>query len=110
MRDNLLFIGALATHSDLIRSPPPVPVVNLTLAAAAREVGGVQIQNRGTLMATSPTPTAADSQPVLAAADAVVAPQRGAGCRSPRSTRIPPVVDVRRADCGFEIPEINGEQ
>src|SRR3954466_4613023 len=45
MRDGLLFIGALATHSDLIRSA----LVNRRipmLAAAAREVGGVQIQNR----------------------------------------------------------------
>src|SRR5262249_3983830 len=41
-----LSIGALATYTDLIRSP----LVNRRLpmlVAAAREVGGVQIQNRG---------------------------------------------------------------
>src|SRR5476651_776560 len=46
-RGDVLSIGALATHTDLIRSA----VVNTRLpmlAAASREVGGVQIQNRGT--------------------------------------------------------------
>src|SRR5262247_4106571 len=41
-----LSIGALATYTDLIRSP----LVNRRLpmlVAASREVGGVQIQNRG---------------------------------------------------------------
>src|SRR4029453_11147880 len=48
VRRNTLTIGALATHTDLIRSPlirKRVPM----LAAAAREIGGVQIQNRGTI-------------------------------------------------------------
>src|ERR1700693_5535574 len=43
-----LSIGALATYSQLIRSPlvrRRLPI----LAAAAREIGGVQIQNRGTI-------------------------------------------------------------
>ena len=47
-RGELLSIGALATHSDLIRSPLVRTRLPM-LAAAAREVGGVQIQNRGTL-------------------------------------------------------------
>src|SRR6185369_12772237 len=43
-----LIIGALATHADLIRSPLVRRRIPM-LAAAAREVGGVQLQNRGTL-------------------------------------------------------------
>ena len=43
------------------------------LAAAAREVGGVQIQNRGTLGGNIANASpAGDTLPVLAAADAVV--------------------------------------
>src|SRR4030081_2684570 len=48
VRGDSLSIGALATLSDLIRSPLVGRRVPM-LAAAAREVGGVQIQNRGTL-------------------------------------------------------------
>src|ERR1700704_5231506 len=47
-RGDRLAIGALATHTDLIRSPLVRRRIPM-LAAAAREVGGVQIQNRGTL-------------------------------------------------------------
>jgi uncharacterized repeat protein (TIGR01451 family) len=43
-----LTIGALATHTDLIRSPLVRTHLPM-LALAAREIGGVQIQNRGTL-------------------------------------------------------------
>src|SRR5213080_4734964 len=41
-------IGALATYTDIIRSPLVRKAVPM-LIAAAREVGGVQIQNRGTI-------------------------------------------------------------
>ena len=47
-RGATLRIGALATHTDIIKSAlirRRLPM----LAAAAREVGGVQIQNRGTI-------------------------------------------------------------
>jgi CO/xanthine dehydrogenase FAD-binding subunit len=67
-----LEIGALATFTDCIRSREigtHLPI----LAAAAREVGGAQIQNRGTVAGNvgngSP---AADSLPVLAAADTTI--------------------------------------
>src|SRR5439155_518344 len=44
----VLSIGALATYTELIRSPLVARRLPI-LAAAAREIGGVQIQNRGTL-------------------------------------------------------------
>ena len=43
-----LTLGALTTYTDCIRSPEVARLLPI-LAAAAREVGGVQIQNRGTL-------------------------------------------------------------
>jgi CO/xanthine dehydrogenase FAD-binding subunit len=115
MRDGLLFIGALATHSDLIRSA----LVNRRipmLAAAAREVGGVQIQNRGTLGGNVANGSpAGDTLPVLAAADAVVV------LRSAGATRRVPFTafytgyrqSVRQPDeliVGFEIPAVTGTQ
>ena len=64
-------IGGLATWTDIIRSPLP-PSFD-ALKSAAREVGSVQIQNRGTvagnLCNASP---AADGVPPLLALDAVV--------------------------------------
>src|SRR4029077_2810860 len=67
-----LAIGALATHTDLIRSPLVRRRLPM-LAAAAREVGGVQIQNRGTIGGNVANASpAGDTLPVLAAADAVV--------------------------------------
>jgi CO/xanthine dehydrogenase FAD-binding subunit len=71
-KKSTLVFGALATYTDCIESRDVrrrLPI----LAAAAREVGGVQIQNRGTLAGNigngSP---AGDSLPVLMAADADV--------------------------------------
>lgn len=67
-----LRIGALATYTELIRSPL-VEKHAPALVAASRTVGAVQIQNRGTLggniVNASP---AGDSLPVLAAYDAEV--------------------------------------
>ncbi len=65
-------VGALATHTDLVHSPE----VNMRLpmlVAAAREVGGIQIQNRGTLAGNVANASpAGDTLPVLAAAEAVI--------------------------------------
>lgn len=64
-------IGGLATWSEVIASPLP-PCFD-ALKSAAREIGGVQIQNRGTIAGNlchaSP---AADSVPPLLALDAEV--------------------------------------
>ncbi len=64
-------IGALATWSELVKAPLP-PVFD-ALKAAAREVGGLQIQNRGTLVGNicNASP-AADGVPVLLCLDAEV--------------------------------------
>ena len=76
-----LRIGALATYSDCIASRAVVKRLPI-LVAAAREVGGAQIQNRGTLAGNigngSP---AGDSLPVLMAADAEVVLASTSGVR-----------------------------
>ncbi len=60
-----LAIGALATCSDLVRSPAVAAHADI-LAQAAREVGAVQIQNRATLGGNLGTASpAADLNPVL---------------------------------------------
>ncbi len=65
-------VGALTTYAELIRSrviDSRLPM----LAAAAREVGGAQIQNRGTLGGNVANASpAGDTLPVLAAANARV--------------------------------------
>lgn len=67
-----LRIGALTTYTDLIRSPEVrrrAPI----LAAASREIGGVQIQNRGTLGGNIANASpAGDTLPVLAVLEADV--------------------------------------
>ncbi len=64
-------IGALTTWSDLLRSP--LPPVFQALKLAAREVGGLQIQNTGTLCGNvcNASP-AADGVPPLLALEAEV--------------------------------------
>jgi len=72
MEGETLVIGAMATHTDLIRSKHVRRMVPM-LVAAAREVGGLQIQNRGTLGGNIANASpAGDTLPALAAADAVV--------------------------------------
>ena len=114
-RGRALAIGALATYSDLIASPHVRRMLPM-LAAAAREIGGVQIQNRGTIGGNVANASpAGDTLPVLAAADAVVVLQ------STRATRRVPFNEfytgyrrtVRRDDeliVGFEIPPLRGRQ
>jgi CO/xanthine dehydrogenase FAD-binding subunit len=114
-RGDLLSIGALATHTDLVRSPLVRARLPM-LAAAAREIGGVQIQNRGTIGGNVANASpAGDTLPVLAAADAVVV------LRSARETRRVSFTDfytgyrrtVRRPDeliVAFEIPRVDGRQ
>src|SRR5213596_847980 len=114
-RGDALSIGALATHSDLIRSPLVRSRLPM-LAAAAREVGGVQIQNRGTIGGNVANASpAGDTLPVLAAAGAFVWLQSSAGTR-----RVPFTAfytgyrqTVRRPDeliVAFEIPPVQGRQ
>lgn len=67
-----LSIGALATYTQMIKSPLVQRWIPM-LVAASREVGGVQIQNRGTIGGNVANASpAGDSLPVLAAAEAMV--------------------------------------
>jgi xanthine dehydrogenase small subunit len=81
LSDGALSIGALATYTEIIRSAlvrRRLPI----LAAAAREIGGVQIQNRGTLGGNIANGSpAGDSLPVLAVADATLVLSSAAGER-----------------------------
>ena len=75
-------IGALATYTDIIRSPLVQRRVPM-LVAAAREVGGAQIQNRGTLGGNIANASpAGDTLPVLAAAGARVVLRSAKGERT----------------------------
>ena len=71
-RAHAIRIGALTTYTQIIRSPivgRDLPM----LAAAAHEIGAVQIQNRGTIGGNVANASpAGDTLPVLAATDAVV--------------------------------------
>ena len=110
-----LRIGALTTYSELIRSATVRRRVPM-LVAAAREVGGAQIQNRGTLGGNIANASpAGDTLPVLAAAGAEVV------LRSTRGERTVKFADfytgyratVRRPDeliVAVEIPRIVGRQ
>lgn len=111
----VLRIGALATYADIIASPLVRKRVPM-LVAAAREIGGAQIQNRGTLGGNIANASpAGDTLPVLAAADAQIV------LRSATSERRVPFTEfytgyrtsVRRPDeliTAVEIPAIDGRQ
>lgn len=113
--DGVLGIGALASYSEIIRSRAVRARLPM-LASAAREIGGVQIQNRGTLGGNIANGSpAGDSLPVLMAADAVVV------LRSTAGERRVPLVDfytgyrqsVMRGDeiiTAVQVPRIDGKQ
>jgi CO/xanthine dehydrogenase FAD-binding subunit len=72
LRGDVLRIGALTTYSGIIRSVEVRRRLPM-LAAASREIGAVQIQNRGTIGGNIANGSpAGDALPVLAAADALV--------------------------------------
>lgn len=113
--DGVLSIGALASYSEIIRSRAVRARLPM-LVAAAHEIGGVQIQNRGTLGGNIANGSpAGDSLPVLLAADAVVV------LRSTAGERRVPLVDfytgyrksVIRSDeiiTAVEVPRAEGAQ
>jgi len=115
VRGDRLAIGALVTHSELARSPLVRKRIPM-LAAASREVGGVQIQNRGTLGGNVANASpAGDTLPVLAAADATVILISAGGSRTVPFNQFYTGYrqTVRRPDeliAGFEIPPIRGTQ
>lgn len=108
-------LGALATYTSLIRSPLVRERLPM-LIEAARQVGGVQIQNRGTVGGNIANGSpAGDSLPVLAAADAVVVLRSAGGER-----RVPLTqyytgyrATVMRPDeliVAIEVPRVEGKQ
>jgi CO/xanthine dehydrogenase FAD-binding subunit len=111
----VLRIGALTTYAEIIASTIVRKRVPM-LVAASREVGGAQIQNRGTLGGNVANASpAGDTLPVLAAANARIV------LRNQSGERIVPFesfytgyrTSVRRPDeliTAIEIPRIDGEQ
>jgi CO/xanthine dehydrogenase FAD-binding subunit len=110
-----LRLGAMTTFTDLIQSALVRRRMPM-LVAAAREIGGRQIQNRGTLGGNIANASpAGDSLPVLAACDAIIVLQSAAGER-----RVPFTgfytgyrATVRRPDeliTAIEIPKVEGTQ
>lgn len=81
VRNGAISIGALATHAMIQESAAVTSRVPI-LAAACREIGGIQIQNRGTLGGNVANGSpAGDTLPVLAVAEAVVVLRSTAGER-----------------------------
>lgn len=115
VRDDHLCIGALVTYSQLLASPLVNARVPM-LQDVAWQVGGVQIQNRGTLAGNVANASpAGDTLPVLAATNAVVV------LRSLDSERRVPITayytgyrtSVARTDeliTAIEIPAVQGVQ
>jgi CO/xanthine dehydrogenase FAD-binding subunit len=114
-RGDMLVLGPLATYTSLIRSPLVVRRLPM-LVEAARQVGGVQIQNRGTVGGNIANGSpAGDSLPVLAAADAVVVLRSADGERRVPLTRYYTGyrATVMRPDeliVAVEIPPVEGKQ
>jgi CO/xanthine dehydrogenase FAD-binding subunit len=113
--DDRLVLGALVTYTAMIASPDVAQRLPM-LIEAARQVGGPQIQNRGTVGGNIANGSpAGDSLPVLAAADAAIVLRSVAGER-----RIPLTAfytgyraTVMRADeliVAVEIPRVAGAQ
>jgi CO/xanthine dehydrogenase FAD-binding subunit len=115
LRIGSLVIGALATYSDVIRSPQ-VAIRLPMLIDAARQVAAPQIRNRGTIGGNIANASATgDSLPVFAAVDATIVLRSLDGQRrvpftsfytDSRST-------VRRPDeliVAVEVPHIAGRQ
>jgi len=114
-RNGTLSIGALATYTDIIRSRLVARRLPM-LVDASREVGGVQIQNRGTIGGNIANASpAGDTLPVLLAADAALVLRSVAGTRRvPISTFYTGYRQtVARADeliVAIEVPAIRGRQ
>ena len=115
IRNGAISIGALATHTMIQESTAVTNRVPM-LAAACREIGGIQIQNRGTLGGNVANGSpAGDPLPVLAVADAVVDLRSSSGER-----RVPFTsfftgyrTTVRRPDeliVAFELPPVDDVQ
>ena len=114
-RDGVVSIGALATYTQVIRSRHVRGCLPM-LVEAARQIGGVQIQNRGTIGGNIANGSpAGDSLPVLAAAEALVVLRSAGGERRVRFGEFYTGyrATVRRPDeliVAVEIPPVEGTQ
>lgn len=112
---DVLSIGAGATYTEIIRSRAVRRRLPM-LVAAAREIGGPQIQNRGTLGGNIANGSpAGDSLPVLAAAEAAVVLASTDGERRVPFTQFYTGYrqSVMRADeliVAVEVPPVEGTQ
>jgi CO/xanthine dehydrogenase FAD-binding subunit len=110
-----LRLGALTTYTDIVQSPIVRKRLPM-LVAAAREIGGRQIQNRGTIGGNIANASpAGDSLPVFAAVDAVVVLQSAAAERRVSFNEFYTGyrTSVRTNDeliVAVEIPRIDGKQ
>lgn len=115
IRNGAVLVGALVTHTMVQESPLITSRVPI-LAAACREIGGIQIQRRGTVGGNVANGSpAGDTLPVLAAAEAVVVLRSVSGER-----RVPFAsfftgyrTSVRRPDellVGLELPPVEHPQ
>jgi CO/xanthine dehydrogenase FAD-binding subunit len=113
--DGTLRLGAMTRYSEIITSPLVAAQLPM-LIDAARQTGGVQIHNRGTLGGNIANASpAGDSLPVLAAAEAIVILRSVSGER-----RVPfnafytgYRTSVRRADeliVAIDVPPVAGRQ
>lgn len=115
LKGDTLVIGALATYTDIIGSRAVRKALPM-LVAASREVGGPQIQNRGTIGGNVANGSpAGDTLPVLAAADATVVLVSADGERHVPFTAFYTGyrATVRRPDeliSAIEIPPVEGLQ
>jgi CO/xanthine dehydrogenase FAD-binding subunit len=113
--NHVLSIGAAATYSEIIQSRLVRRRLPM-LVAAAGEIGGPQIQNRGTLGGNIANASpAGDALPVLAAAEAVVVLESVDGQRKVPFTGFYTGyrMSVMRPDeliVAIEIPPIEGRQ
>jgi xanthine dehydrogenase small subunit len=110
-----LVIGALATYSEIIRSRSVRKLLPM-LVDSARQIGGPQIQNRGTIGGNVANASpAGDSLPVLAAADATIVLRDADGERRVRFNDFYTGYrkSVRKADeliVAIEVPAQSGPQ
>ncbi len=110
-----LSIGAMATYTSIIRSRLVRARLPM-LVAAAREVGGAQIQNRGTIGGNIANASpAGDTLPVLCVAGATIVLRSAGGERRVPFTDFYTGYRTSRRESGelivaIEVPRVDGQQ
>ncbi|HET7097274.1 MAG TPA: FAD binding domain-containing protein [Casimicrobiaceae bacterium] len=115
VRGTVLSIGALCTYTQIIESRPVRARLPM-LVAASKEIGGPQIQNRGTIGGNVANASpAGDTLPILAATDAMLLLKSASGER-----RVPfnefytgyrrSVLRTNELIAAVEIPAVKGRQ